>query len=141
MFVQQTKTASIVGFSLNVWLMVIACILNLTVFSPPLHMPWYLYFVPSFTFSRAFSLLCMTCGYKNCVESLNSTPPEVTNCIIALYVMALVFLVLGLYLYEVVPQTYGVARPWNFLCKRDKRKGKKSMERDTDEIGDLEEQH
>jgi hypothetical protein len=34
-----------------------------------------------------------------------------------LYVTAIVYLVLALYLYQVVPQTYGVPKKWNYICR------------------------
>jgi len=37
----------------------------------------------------------------------------------------------------VVPQTYGVPKRWNFLCMKNKTRADKTV-RDTDEIGDLE---
>lgn len=64
---------------------------------------------------------------------------EMTKCLVMLYVSAVVYMVLALYLYQVVPQTYGVPKRWNYLCKNYGRPGpKKGKERDTDEIGDLE---
>lgn len=57
---------------------------------------------------------------------------------VALYLSFAGYLVMALYLYQVVPQTYGVAKPWNFLCKRKIKKQVHRSHRDTDEIGDLE---
>jgi hypothetical protein len=34
-----------------------------------------------------------------------------------IFVMSIVYLLLALYLYQVVPQTYGVPKKWNFLWK------------------------
>jgi len=31
---------------------------------------------------------------------------------------ALFFIILGFYLDQVVPSSFGVAKPWNFCCKR-----------------------
>jgi hypothetical protein len=39
-----------------------------------------------------------------------------------LYFFAFVYLALAMYLYQVVPQTYGVPKKWNYLCNRDKKK-------------------
>lgn len=46
---------------------------------------------------------------------------EMFGCLIALYVQAIVYLILALYLYEVVPQTYGVPKKWNYLCIKSKK--------------------
>ena len=55
-----------------------------------------------------------------------------------LYLMSIVYMVLALYLYQIVPQTYGVPKKWNYLCKISKGNGRKDSRRDTDEIGDIE---
>lgn len=39
-------------------------------------------------------------------------------CLGMLFVFAVLFTFLGLYLDQVVPSPYGVSKPWNFLCKR-----------------------
>ena len=39
-----------------------------------------------------------------------------------LYVFAFVYLGLAMYLYQVVPQTYGVPKKWNFLWAKDRKK-------------------
>ena len=38
-----------------------------------------------------------------------------------LYVFAIVYLALAMYLYQVVPQTYGVPKKWNFLCAKERK--------------------
>ena len=49
-----------------------------------------------------------------------------------------------MYLYQVVPQTYGVPKKWNWLCKKSigranfGRSGTYGITYDIDEIGDLE---
>ncbi len=40
-----------------------------------------------------------------------------------LYVSSGIFLILALYLYQVVPQTYGSHKKWNYLCKKKGTKG------------------
>mmetsp|Transcript_30150 Transcript_30150/g.29445 ORF Transcript_30150/g.29445 Transcript_30150/m.29445 type:complete len:447 (+) Transcript_30150:387-1727(+) len=102
-FIQKSQSASVIGYSLSIWLMTIASVLNLTVYSPPMTMDWFLYFFPTFTFCRSIYLLCLECAYYNCVGSIASIPPECINTIIFLYLSAVVYLVLAMYLYQVVP--------------------------------------
>jgi hypothetical protein len=42
-----------------------------------------------------------------------------TGMIIILF-DAIVFTIIGCYLDQVIPTEFGVAKPWNFLCKRAK---------------------
>jgi hypothetical protein len=35
-----------------------------------------------------------------------------------LYVSSAIFMVLALYLYQVVPQTYGTHKKWDYLCRK-----------------------
>ena len=80
--------------------------------------------------------MCKECAYTICIGNFADMPPELARCLFFLYAFFVIYLVLALYLYQVVPQTYGVAKPWNFCCKRKKKKP--HQVRDTDEIGDLE---
>ena len=64
-------------------------------------------------------------------------PSEMTWCLVMLYLSAAVYMALALYLYQVVPQTYGVPKKWNYLCRSSHKRPDKNR-RDTDEIGDLE---
>lgn len=47
---------------------------------------------------------------------------------------------LAWYCYQVVPQSYGVPKRWNFLCKGKSKPGVRGISYDYDEIGDLEEE-
>lgn len=80
-------------------MMIIAIIMNLTVYAPPFEMDWFLYFVPTFTFSRAIYSLCVSCAYDSCVGSFSAIPAEGLRCTITLYVSFVIYLVLALYLY------------------------------------------
>jgi hypothetical protein len=62
---------------------------------------------------------------------------EMIWCLISLYLSAVFYMALALYLYQVVPQTYGVPKRWDFLWNESNKK-KAGRNRDTDEIGDLE---
>ena len=43
-------------------------------------------------------------------------------CFVMLYLTAALYLALALYLYQVVPQTYGVPKKWDFLWNKTGRK-------------------
>lgn len=49
-----------------------------------------------------------------CPKSLTSLTPEMWNCITVLYVSFFIFSLAGMYLFEVVPQEFGVRQPLLF---------------------------
>jgi len=94
-------------------------------------MPPLLYLFPTFPFCRVIFLSAMECAYSNCFGSTEFIPDEIVRCIWALAIHAVVLLVLALYLYQVIPQTYGVPKHPCFCLKKIKKlkkvdeKGKK----------------
>lgn len=71
------------------------------------------------------------------------TDPEMILCVILLYVQFIFYGGLAWYLNQIVPQSYGVPKKWNWLCLKGKRvmgkPGSQGITYDYDEIGDLEE--
>ncbi len=102
-FIQKSQSASMVGYSLSIFLMTVASVMNLSVYAPPIEMDWFLYVFPTFTFCRAMFVMCLQCGYYNCIDSVSGIPPEGVNCLIALYISSIFYMVLALYLYQVIP--------------------------------------
>lgn len=135
-FLNKSQSASIIGYSLSIWLMSVAAICNISLYLYPAEMDWVLYPLPTFTFCRCIYILCIQCSYFSCIGSFTDFPSEGVRCLIALYLSFFFYLILAIYLQQVVPQTYGVAKPWNFCLLRKRKKA--ASERDTDEIGDLE---
>ena len=115
----KSQTASIIGYAVSIWFTTIAVCLNVTVYSPPYEMDWYFYLIPNFTFCRCIYIIGTSCAYDNCVASISGMPDEIKRCLAGLYISFLVYLLLSVYLYQIVPQTYGVPKKWNFLCKRN----------------------
>ena len=65
--------------------------------------------------------LANSCGNTGCITSFSQLPAEAYESLIFLYVGAVVFLLLGVYLNEVIPQEYGVSRSPLFIfdsCRR-----------------------
>jgi ABC-2 family transporter protein len=138
-FLSKSQTASIVGYTVAVWFTTVASTFNLTIYSPPNEMDWFFYFIPTFTFARLIYYVSVKCGYEHCIAGFNEFNGEMAGCYVALYLSSAFYLILALYLYQVVPQTYGVPKKWNFICKKGKKRDNNQRMRDTDEIGDLEE--
>lgn len=62
--------------------------------------------------------MAMECAYGSCFKSIFTLPDEMNRCLIVLYVQIVVYLILALYLYQVVPQTYGVHKHPLFFLKK-----------------------
>jgi hypothetical protein len=102
-FINNSQTASIVGYTLSIWASTIASSLNVTVYANPKEMEWFLYPFPTFPFCRVMYQIAMDCAFQKCFKSVWAMDEESKRCIIALYVEAVVYLVLALYLYYVIP--------------------------------------
>lgn len=56
------------------------------------------------------------CAWEKCIDHIEYLPWKIWKSIIALYIQAVVYGFLGIYLNEVIPQAYGVAQhPLYFL--------------------------
>jgi ABC-type multidrug transport system fused ATPase/permease subunit len=63
------------------------------------------------------------CSYRGgCYEEFGEIQGELKDMIIAIYVDAVIYMVLAIYLYQIVPQSYGVPKHPCFCCKKLKRK-------------------
>jgi len=111
--------------------------LSFIVYVSPTTMPWYYHLIPTMSFVRSVNYVTNECMLASCYGHLSQmTQGEAKASIAMLYVHAVVQLALAWYLNQVVPQTYGVPKKWNFLCKS--RKGGSAIAYDFDEIGELE---
>jgi hypothetical protein len=70
-FLSKSQTASIIGYTVAVWLTMIACVLNLTIYGIPNKMDNFLYLIPSFSFTRVIYLMAKRCGYGYCVNGFH----------------------------------------------------------------------
>ena len=94
----------------------------------------FLMVLPTFTFSRLIYWISCKCGNEHCLKGFYEFNSEMKWCFFMLYFMAAVYLLLALYLYEVVPQTYGVPKKWDFLWnKKGKKIGDQAANSDTNE--------
>ena len=89
--------------------------LNYTVFDFPNNIPVWLLWYPAFNICRIFYHISIKCGYEVCLQDLSKLPDELVTCIIILYVSAFIYIFLGIYLYEVIPQQFGI-RKSPFFC-------------------------
>lgn len=111
------------GYGLAIWVSIISNTLNITAYGYPKYMPRWLTIIPNFPFSRSIYLMSHKCSYRNgCYEDFNQITDELEDMIKAIYFDAFIYMVLAIYLYQIVPQSYGVAKHPCFCCKKLKRK-------------------
>lgn len=129
----------VIGYIISLWTVITGSSLNLTLFEFPKEMPVWLLFYPSFNISRIFYYLTINCGYESCISSLDDPRinTELKTCLIVLFISAFIYVFLGIYLYQVLPQQFGIRKhPLFFLksCfKKNKRVRTKSIDTQTHE--------
>lgn len=117
-FINNSQTASIVGYTMSIWACTIAVTMNFTVWHIPHKMETFAYLIPSFPYMRLFYNMALDCAYSTCFQSISSVDQETFNCLIAIYVGAVVYFVLAIYLNQVVPSMYGVPKHPLFCLRR-----------------------
>jgi len=98
------------GYIISLWLSVIAITLNNSLYDYPNEMPISLSFIPTFAFCRLYYRITHGCGFETCYTRLELFDREVWRCLTILYLTSTLFLILAIYLHEVLPQEYGVPR-------------------------------
>jgi hypothetical protein len=86
---------------------------------------------PAFTFNRILHYMSVECAFSGCFRSFDSLNDEFLTLLICLYTTPWIYLILGMYFYEVIPQKYGVRKHFFFCfnkCMRRCRKPKKTYE-------------
>jgi hypothetical protein len=122
-FLNNTQTASLVGYGLAIWVSIIANTLNVTIYQFPKTQNPFLRIIPNFPFSRAIYLMAHKCSNRGgCFEEFNQLDAELVSAIQAIYFDAFFYLIAAMYLYQVVPQSYGVPKHPCFCLKKLKRK-------------------
>jgi ABC-type multidrug transport system fused ATPase/permease subunit len=134
-FINKAQTASIVGYGIAVYVMAIGQVLGQLIYIKPHWFPLVYHLIPTMSFLRCLQYVSAQCLSGVCFLHLGDyDAPEGQFAIVMLYMQTLMYAFLAWYLNQIVPQTYGVPKKWNFLCKR--KQGGVSY--DFDEIGDLE---
>ena len=112
------------GYLLSIWVTLVAVTLNATLFAYPKEVSWWLLMYPTFPFVRFLYFLTVSCGYEVCISSWSMLDNEAVWCMILPYIEGVVFLILALYLNQVVPQAYGIPKHPLFICREGCRKKK-----------------
>jgi hypothetical protein len=72
---------------------------------------------PAFNISRIFFYLTQKCSLATCISSLSHLDTELVVCLVFLYITPAIYMCLGIYFYEVIPQQYGVKKHPLFFIK------------------------
>jgi ABC-type multidrug transport system ATPase subunit len=121
-FLSNARSATIIGYIISLWTTLLAVSLNYTIFDLPKKIPIWLLTYPTFNICRIFYFLTVKCGYESCISSLSNLDEEMIKCIVMLFIMPFVYIFLGIYLYEVIPQQFGV-RKHPLFCFKSGKKG------------------
>jgi len=116
-FIAKAKTAIIFGYLVALWTALIGSTLGFALYASPKQLPTAVLIYPPIAFTRIIYLLCFRCGSAECVSEFAELNAEMTDCLKVLYIGALFFFLLGLYLDEVLPKEYGVKKHPLFFIK------------------------
>ena len=103
-FLSSSRAANIIGYLVAIWTNLIGATLSIAMFQFPIEQPIGFTLWPTFAFTRVYYLLFTYCGMDQCLSGLSSLTDEMVTCIVVLYVSAGIFMLLGMYLFEVIPQ-------------------------------------
>ena len=126
-FISNSRAANIIGYLMTIWTNLIGATLSVAMYQYPVEMPFAVSLWPTIAFNRLFYLMFINCSSDRCFSSFSDLPDEVTRCIWIIYVTGVSFILLGMYLFEVVPQEFGVRKGvmfpvlefWGYFCKKN----------------------
>lgn len=107
-FFQSSQAASMVGYTYAIFSSVVTSTLLMTnscftkvgldlVLKPILH------FYPTFPFNRVVHILVDSCSFDKCISKFSFVTDEMWGCLYAVYFDAIIWLVVAMYLEEVIP--------------------------------------
>lgn len=103
-FISNSRAANIIGYLMTIWTNLIGATLSVALYQYPVEMPFAISLWPTIAFNRIFYLMFINCSSDHCYSSIYGLPDEMLRCIGIIYVSALIFILVGIYLHEVVPQ-------------------------------------
>jgi len=107
-----------IGYAFNIILTVGASTFNVAncVSDENNEMYKHLWLTPMFPFTRIFYILTDHCAFQRCITRWDAHPEEIFTLIKVMYVQSVIYFLIAMYLYEIVPQRYGVPKhPLYFL--------------------------
>ena len=115
------------GYLISLWTVLAGITYSLSVYPKPQLVPLYFRIYPSFAFARLIYYLSLECSNFRCLTNFSEINDEMWSCISILYGSAIILLLLGLYLEQVIPHEYGIRKHPLFFIKGIWDKGKKKL--------------
>ena len=116
-FVNNARSTTIIGYMVSLWTTLIAVSLNFSIYDIPNKFPIILLYYPTFNLCRIFYYMTYHCGYYKCLNNIYTIEQEVKNCYFILFTSGFVYIILGMYLYEIIPQEFGIRKHPLFFIK------------------------
>eukprot|EP00742_Colponemidia_sp_Colp-10_P012044 GILJ01013471.1.p1 GENE.GILJ01013471.1~~GILJ01013471.1.p1 ORF type:complete len:1008 (+),score=146.02 GILJ01013471.1:44-3067(+) len=136
-FISKARTATVLGYLISIVGILVSVAVNTQVYPTPEYvLPTFFYIDPQMGLARAFYVLSSACAFnKVCVtswpEGVVST--ELTRSALSLYLGAVGYFILALYLHQVWPQEFGVRKsPLFFISEIRNLFSKKQKRRSSD---------
>ena len=100
----------VAGYLLSIWTTLLAATFCVAIYNSPRVIPLHVKLYPPVAFVRLIYYLASRCSNLDCVASFSEFNDEMWSCLMILYGGAFVLLFLGIYLDEILPQEYGLAK-------------------------------
>jgi hypothetical protein len=97
-FLSKSRSANIIGYIVAIWTMMIGSTLSVGVYQAPSEFPGWMQAIPPLAFNRIFYLMLINCSDADCYNYMSEISPEMTHCLLSLYLGGLFLLFLGAYL-------------------------------------------
>ena len=124
-FLNRARSANIIGYLISIWTCMIGSTISIGIYQYPAPYPVGLRIFSPFGFVRVIYLMLTACSTGECYGSIQNIPDEMKECIVFLYLNFIFFFLLGTYLFEIIPQEFGVTRgvlfPFTMITKTFKR--------------------
>lgn len=109
------QSASMTGYAATLWTCTIAANITMSVFAVPRRFPQWMMYYPNFAYVRSIYLLLDPCTWDTCLGDFEMAPTEFHEMIFWMFFDSIAYLLISIYLNEVIPQEYGVSKHPLFL--------------------------
>jgi hypothetical protein len=119
-FVAKSSTATLVGYTVSIFLCLFISMISQFIFPSPGRLPWIMYFIPQTPYIRFFYLGISKCVEDNCIRNFTSIfgDEEVLFMFIMMHVNAFMYFVLGLMFNEpTLVKKLGLKKVIDFFTK------------------------
>ena len=109
-FLSDSRTASIIGYLLTSCIIATFSVFNIAFFALPREAPYIFNFFPTYAICRIFYYFSFNCGCNSCIEKFEGINSELRHALLYMMIGSIFFIILGIYLNEVLPKKYGILK-------------------------------